>query len=270
MDPRTIAITRPMGKGKDTAEIVRSLGWLPFIFHTVELRPLEGQKIREQVLSSLMQGPVDWMVFMSTTGVNLLFDNVPSEAKLREHMHGTRFLAVGPRTREALLHHGVKQVPVPDKYSSTGVDQFFARIDPENLRVVLIRSSSADDSLSKSLTNRGATVATINAYESNVPTDLRTAYDFLEALSERRFDAILFTSAVSVSNLFEIAKPKIKETKLIRLLKTARVGAIGPATATELRGQGIESIVPEEYLIESALRKLITEPAVLQHNTLVS
>ena len=130
MVPRTIAITRPVGRGKDTAEIVRSLGWLPFIFHTVELRPLEGQKIREQVLSSLMQGPVDWMVFMSSTGVNLLFDNVPSEANLRELMRATRFLSVGPRTREALFHRGVKQVPVPDKYSSTGIAEFFARIDP--------------------------------------------------------------------------------------------------------------------------------------------
>lgn len=270
MDPRAIAITRPVGKGKDTAEIVRSLGWLPFIFHTVELRPLEGQKIREQVLSPLMQGPVDWMVFMSSTGVNLLFANLPSEVNLRKPMRGTRFLAVGPRTQEALHHRGVKHVPVPDKYSSTGIDEFFSRMDPETLRVVLIRSSSADDSLSKSLTNRGATVSTINVYESIVPTDLRTAYDFLEALSEGRFHAILFTSAVSVSNLFEIAKPKIKETNLVQLLKTTRIGTIGPATAAELRRRGIESIIPEEYLIESALRKLISEPTVLQHHTVIS
>lgn len=270
MDPRTIAITRPVGKGKDTAEIVRSLGWLPFIFHTVELRPFEGQKIREQFLSSLMQGPADWMVFMSSSGVSLLFDNVSSEANLREPLRGTRFLAVGPRTREALLHRGVEHVPVPDRYSSTGVDEFFFRIGPENLRVVLIRSSSADDSLSRSLTNQGATVSTINVYASSIPTDLKTAYNFLEALSERQFRAILFTSAVSVSNLFEIAKSKIKETDLVQLLKTARIGTIGPATAEELRRREVESIIPDEYLIESALRKLITEPTVLQHQTVVS
>src|SRR5438093_11970644 len=78
LEPKTIAITRHVGKGGDTAELVRSLGWTPFIFHTVELKPLDDKKIIDQMRSSLTQGQIDWIVFMSPTGVKLLFDVLAS------------------------------------------------------------------------------------------------------------------------------------------------------------------------------------------------
>src|SRR5205809_5136748 len=78
LDPKTIAITRPVGRGSDTAELVKSLGWTPFIFHTVELKPLDEQMVLDQIQSCLTQDRVDWIVFMSSTGVKLLFDIVTS------------------------------------------------------------------------------------------------------------------------------------------------------------------------------------------------
>ena len=123
MDPKTIAITRPVGKGGDTAELVRNLGWTPFIFHTVELKPLDDQKIMAQIQSSLTQGQIDWIVFMSSTGVKLLFDVLATYPNLLRIPPETRFLAVGPRTRESLLRYGITQTTVPEKYSSTGLDE---------------------------------------------------------------------------------------------------------------------------------------------------
>ena len=210
------------------------------------------------------------MVFMSSTGVKVFFDNLASDESLYEPLRAANFLAVGPRTRDALARSGVKIVSVPDSYSSAGVDEFFSGMKPKNLRIVLIRSSSANDYLAKALEKQGAVVTTINTYECTVPTDLETTFNFLEGLSEGRFYAILFTSAISASNLFEIAKRKMNEAKLIDLLKSARIGTIGPATADELRKRGIESIVPEEYLIEAALKKLIGEWVLLEHQSVAS
>src|SRR6266702_5636346 len=112
MEPRTIAITRPVGKGSDTAELVKSLGWTPFIFHTVELKPLDEQKILGQIQSFLTQGQADWIVFMSSTGVKLLFDVLASHPSLPRFPHETRFLAVGPRTRDNLLCYGIPEALV--------------------------------------------------------------------------------------------------------------------------------------------------------------
>ncbi len=264
MDPKTIAITRPVGKGSDTAELVKSLGWTPFIFHTVELKPLDEQKILGQIQSSLIQGQVDWIVFMSSTGVKLLFDVLTSHPSMLRFRRETRFLAVGPRTREMLLRYGITEALVPKNYSSAGVDEWFRQLDPKHLRIVLVRSSSAEDSLANSLMGKGATVATINIYDSAMPTDPQSVFDFLDGLRLGRFAAVLFTSAISVSNFFTIAETEFEATWLIDRLNRILVGAVGPVTAERLRNRGVETNVPDEYLIEKAVAKLISQSIPLQ------
>ncbi|HYY91563.1 MAG TPA: uroporphyrinogen-III synthase [Candidatus Dormibacteraeota bacterium] len=255
-DQKTIAITRPVGKGKDTFQFVKSLGWKPFIFHTVELKPLDSWAIRDQLQSCLEQGPIDWIVFMSSSGVRLVFESFPSNPHSRGPLRKTSFLAVGPRTKDALGWHGVTQASVPKKYSSVGVGDFFSHSDP-GLRIVLVRSSSADDSLSKSLAARGAKVTTVNVYESLLPKDPGSAFRFLEGLRLDRFSAVLFTSAISASNFFKIAQTETEDVDVAILMRRVLVGAVGPVTAAELTRRGIVPLVPEEYLIENAIRTLI-------------
>jgi len=263
LDPKTIAITRPVGKGSDTAELIKSLGWTPFIFHTVELKPLDEQMILDQIQSCLTH-QIDWIVFMSCTGVKLLFDIITSHPNLPRIPPETRFLAVGPRTRESLLHYGITQTTVPEKYSSTGLDEWFSQLNRKNPRIVLIRSLSADASLANSLRAKGATVTTINIYDSAMPTDLQSVFDFLNGLRLGQFAAVLFTSAISVSNFFTIAETKFEGTGLIHRLNRILVGAVGPVTAERLRNRGVETNVPDEYLIEKAIAKLISQRTQLQ------
>ncbi len=264
LDPTTIAITRPVGRGSDTAELVKSLGWTPFIFHTVELKPLDEQMILDQIQSCLTQDRVDWIVFMSSTGVKLLFDIITSHPNLPRIPPKTRFLAVGPRTRDSLIRYGITQTTVPEEYSSAGVDEWFSHLDCKDLRVVLVRSSSADASLANFLTSKGATVETVNIYDSGMPTDSQSVFDFLEGLRLGRFAAVLFTSAVSVSNFFRIAETEFESAEIVRRLKRVTVGAIGPVTAEQLRKMGIEPAVPDVYLMKNAVARLISARGLVQ------
>src|SRR5437773_11328088 len=116
----------------------------------------------EQIRSSLTQGQLDWIVFMSPTGVKLLFDVLTSYPNPPRIPPKTRFLAVGPRTRDSLIRYGITQTTVPEEYSSAGVDEWFSQLDRKNLHIVLIRSSSAYASLANYLVSRGATLATVN------------------------------------------------------------------------------------------------------------
>src|SRR5947199_10415230 len=176
LEPKTIAITRPVGRGSDTAELVKSLGWTPFIFHTVELKPLDEQMILDQIQSCLTQDRVDWIVFMSSTGVKLLFDIITSHPNLPRIPPKTRFLAVGPRTRDSLIRYGITQTTVPEEYRSAGDDEWFSASHRKNLHIVLIRSSLADSSLANSLVSRGATLETDNSHDSGMHTDPRTDF----------------------------------------------------------------------------------------------
>jgi uroporphyrinogen III methyltransferase/synthase len=237
---------------------VRKLGWTPFLVHAVELKPLARSSILKEFSRVVGEGPIDWLVFMSSTGVDAFFDMLkPQSNSLPSGAGQPRIIAVGPMTSEALIRHGVQDAVVPEKYSSGGIVDYFSRFELKGQRVVLVRSSAADNHLSMSLTSRGAVVETITIYQSTIPANVESVLDFLSELEKRQFQAVLFTSAASVSNLFSIAEREIPRPHLIRLMTSTLVGAIGPATAERLRELGIDPTVPRRYLIEEAVGELV-------------
>ncbi len=237
---------------------VRKLGWNPFIVHAVELKPLARSSIRKEFSRVIGEGPIDWLVFMSSTGVDAFFDVLnPDSNSLPGGAGQPRLIAVGPMTSEALIRHGVQSAVVPEKYSSGGILDYFSKFELKGRRVVLIRSSAADDHLSVSLTSRGAFVETITVYRSTVPASVESVLDFLAGLEKGQFQAVLFTSAASASNLFSIAERENPRSHLIRLMSSTLVGAIGPATAERLRELGLDPSVPEKYLVENAIDELV-------------
>jgi uroporphyrinogen-III synthase len=166
-------------------------------------------------------------------------------------------MAVGPKTSAALGHQGVQDVDVSEKFSSAGIASHLSKFEMKDQRVVLIRSSAADESLAKALSSKGAYVETITIYQSLVPANSESVLDFLGGLQRRQFQAVLFTSAASASNIFSIAETRNPGLQLLRLLKSALVGAIGPATAERLRELGVDPSVPRRYLIEDAISELV-------------
>ena len=255
---KSIAITRPVGHGEETSRFVRKLGWTPFIVHAVELRPLEQSSILKEFSRIVGEGPVDWLVFMSPTGVDVFFDMLKSHSSVLPSALGQiRIMAVGPKTSGALRRQGVQDVVVPEKYSSSGIADHLSRLETKGQRVVLVRSSAADDRLSGSLASNGAAVETITIYQSLIPTNSESVFDFLARLEKGQFQAVLFTSAASASNLFSIAEREISVSKLIQLLSSPLVGAIGSVTAGRLRELGVDPTVPGRYLIEDAIGDLV-------------
>jgi len=255
---KSIAITRPVGQGEETARFVRELGWTPFIVHAVELRPVEQSSILKEFSRVIGEGPIDWLVFMSPTGVDAFFDMLQSHSStLPSALGQIRIMAVGPKTSAALRHHGVQDVIVPEKFSSAGIANHLSKPQMKGQRVVLVRSSAADERLATSLRSKGASVETITIYQSLIPRNWESVLDFLARLEKGQFQAILFTSAASASNMFSMAEREIPVSQLILSLRSPTVGAIGPATAERLRELGVEPTVPERYLIEDAIGELV-------------
>ncbi len=256
---RTLAVTRPTGEGDDTAHFIRQLGWNPLIVHTVELSPREPSEIFSDLRTALSEGSLDWLVFMSPRGVHLLLEALRSHGNLLRSVLGQfRIVAVGPRTREALLKDGIHDVLMPEAYSSEGVAVFLSRFPLHHTRVVLARSSDANDSLAGTLTSKGAIVKTVHLYSSSAPENRASIHTFVGELKLARVSAVLFTSSVSASNLFRITEHEMSADELAGLLGKTLVGAIGPVTALKLRELGVQpDIVPARHLIDEAARLLV-------------
>src|SRR3989475_11332575 len=256
----TVAVTRPLGRGEDTIRLVKEMGWNPLIVHTVELRPREESEIFTELSRVLTGGPVDWLVLMSTNGANLLFDILRSHGNLLPSALGDlQLLAVGPRTKEALTKQGIRGVHLPDKFSSMGIADFLSTQGLGGKRIVLARSSSADNSLGRELAKNGATVATVNLYDSVIPSDGTSFRRFIDLIRRGNIQAILFTSSLSASNLFLMSKSYLVLDELVPQLQKIRIGAIGPVTARKLAELGVPpTIVPETFIIDDALKDLLS------------
>jgi len=246
--------------GEDTIRLVKEMGWNPLIVHTVELKPREQSEIFNELSRVLTGGPVDWLVLMSPNGANLLFDILRSHGNLLPSALGDlQLLAVGPRTKEALTKQGIRGVHLPDKFSSMSIADFLSTQGLGGKRIVLARSSSADNSLGRELAKNGATVATVNLYDSVIPSDGTSFRRFIDLIRRGNIQAILFTSSLSASNLFLMSKSYLVLDELVPQLRKIRIGAIGPVTARKLAELGVPpTIVPETFIIDDALKELLS------------
>ena len=256
----TVAVTRPLGRGEDTIRLVKEMGWNPLIVHTVELRPREESEIFTELSRVLTGGPVDWLVLMSPNGANLLFDILRSHGNLLPSVLGDlQLLAVGPRTKDALARQGIRGVHLPDKFSSIGIGDFLRAQGLTGKRVLLARSSSADNSLGRELAKNGAIVETVNLYDSVIPSDATSFQRFVDLVQRGDIQAILFTSSLSASNLFLMSKNYVSVDELVPRLRKIRVGAIGPVTARRLAELGVPlMMMPKTFIIDDALKELLS------------
>ena len=256
----TVAVTRPIGQGQDTIKFVKEIGWNPLIVHTVELRERQESEIFAELSGVLTWGQVDWLVLMSPTGAQLLFNILKSHGNLLPSVLGDfQMLAVGPRTKDALARLGIRDVHLPDKFSSMGIADFLSNRGLVGKRVLLARSSSADNSLARALVKDGALVETVNLYDSVIPSDATSFKRFIDEIRSGNIQAILFTSSLSASNLFSMSNDYIVLDELVPRLRRIRIGAIGPVTALKLSELGIPpNMMPETFMIDEALRELLS------------
>jgi uroporphyrinogen III methyltransferase/synthase len=256
---KTVAVTRPVGLGEDTTRLVKEMGWKPLIVHTVELRAREESEIVTELSRVLTAGPVDWLVLMSPNGANLLFKILKSHGNLLPSALGDlQILAVGPKTMEALRKQGIRGVHMPHKFSSRGIADFFSNEGLGGKRIILTRSSAADNSLARELVKNGALVDTVNLYDSVIPSDATSFQRFIDGIQRDEIHAILFTSSLSASNLFLMSRNYIGLDELLPRLRKICIGAIGPVTARKLSELGIPPTkMPETFIIDDALKELL-------------
>jgi uroporphyrinogen-III synthase len=243
------------------AELVKSLGGIPHLAPTVEIRPPKDMGRVEEFIREATRGELDLIIFLSVNSVRNLF-HVADEAELTNElskaMGDVTVVAIGDKTLDALRDHAVEVKIVPEDQSSRGVLESLARKDLEGLIIGMPRSSKADGTLKRALEAKGASVREITAYESGIPSDISPALGLIKTLNQGEVDAVTFTSASTGRNLFEIAYAHASTAELEHGLHGAVVAAIGPATGEALKELGVRvDVIPEERSTEALIGALM-------------
>jgi uroporphyrinogen-III synthase len=82
---------------------------------------------------------------------------------------------------------------------------------------------------------RGAQVTTVPVYEWGLPEDTGPLRAAVESIARREIDVVLFTTAMQVNHLLQIAA-QINEEENVRLaLPRMLIASVGPTTSERLR-----------------------------------
>jgi uroporphyrinogen-III synthase len=258
---KTIAITRPSGQAEEVAAMIKKRGGKPYFIPAIEIKAPSDLSPIKEFIGELQKGKVDYVIFMSVNGVRYLLSASESLRRLGATLEGlkkTVTVAVGPKTAQELKARKIPVNLVPSKYTSEGLLESLRQLDIAGKTICIPRTSGATPTLKEKLGEMDALVKEVYVYHSRVPVDQNLRKKFFQDLTEGKIDAIIFGSALSVKNLFQMLSHQISPEKLRNLMnRKVAVVAIGPVTADALVDMGVKvEVMPDRHLFEEALTAL--------------
>ncbi len=151
----------------------------------------------------------------------------------------TIVVARGPKPTAVLRQRAVRiDCSAADPFTTAQVLQAIEAIDTGETVVVVQRYGDVNAALNDALVARGATVVEVPTYRWALPADTTPLMRLIDALDRSQVDAVVFTSASQVQNLFAVALPA-RRAALTASLNATLVASIGPVCSETLRRHGI-------------------------------
>ncbi len=244
-----VAITRPKDRASKACEIVESLGGIPVLSPTLELRPINSDSLKELIEK---QDILDWIIFTSPTTLVSLNKFYPEFLKTLK----CKVAVIGNKTGKEAKKYGLDVDLMPDDFTAEGLVKEFEKQNIQNQTIGVPRTLSARPTLVDGLINLNNEVIIAEAYKSLFPKDTGKIEDLIRQIENKEIDAITFTSPLTAENLFKIIGDGEKINDLLSNILTV---AIGPITGKVLDKYNIDYIYPDTYTVKDMLELLFKQ-----------
>ncbi len=213
----------------------------------------------------LLVGEIGVIVFLTGVGFQYLLAAVERQIGRERYLHALAditTIARGPKVAHAMREVGlvptcVAAAPHTWREVLAAIDQ---RVPVDNQTVAIQEYGESNISLEAGLEARGARVIAVPVYRWALPDDLQPLHDTLQSLAAGHVDVVLFTSAIHVTHLLQVARRLGLEASLRQALSRMVVGSIGPTTSDMLRQHDLPvDVEPEhgklKYLVRDAAQR---------------
>lgn len=249
LDGFTIGITADR-RWEQQAELLTRRGASVLHGPTISTLYLGSDEDLRRATLELIKRPPDYLI--ATTGIGMrAWLEAASASGLGEPLLAalaqTKVIARGPKAAGAVESFGL---PVWERSPTEQMEALQARLLTEPLSgcVIAVQEHGlASPRLGATLESAGATVVAVPVYRWRLPDDPRPALRLIEDACAGRLDAITFTSAPAVHNLFAIAGNHGLAGELRAACNGAlTVACVGPVCAEGARQEGVDTpLAPE-------------------------
>ncbi|HEX4240816.1 MAG TPA: uroporphyrinogen-III synthase [Steroidobacteraceae bacterium] len=243
MQSKTVAILESR-TGEHLARLIERRGAVPLLAPALEEVPDVDAARLDALIDGWRGDPFAIVIFQTGVGTRALFqatDSSGRSAELLALIARATVVVRGPKPIGELNVRGVRidrRAAAP--FTTETVLAAMADVPVEGARVLVQRYGAANRQLCAALQARAARAEEIATYRWALPADTRPLRELLAALRAARVDAVVFTSAVQVEHLFQIAGEEGSADLLPGLLGGLTVGSIGPVCSRALRQRGVE------------------------------
>jgi len=229
--------------GAHLAELISRRGAIPMLAPALEEVPDVEPQAVAALLLEWRAHPFKMAIFQTGVGTRALFqttDSLGSTAQMLELLEATTVVVRGPKPVGELNSRQVRiDLRAASPFTTETVLEAVAAVPIDRSRVLVQRYGESNRRLCAALEARGAQVQEIATYRWALPADTRPLEHLLDALASSRVDAVMFTSAVQVQNLYAIAERTNRAGGLAKCLNAVVVASVGPVCSRALTQHGV-------------------------------
>jgi len=245
-------------RGTEMEALIRREGGDAFTAPSVQERALEDHGDAVRFVERLEAGEFDMVICMTGAGLAFLRDVVAAHmpiGRLGDALRTVTIISRGPKPVPILLELNVRarvMVPEPNTWKEI-VDVVAAR--PER-RIAVQEYGRPNPEMYRALEQLGATVAPVAIYRWELPDDLEPLREAARGLAGGSFEVVLFTSAIQLDHLLDVARNLGIEAKVHRALREeVVVASVGPVMTAAIESHGLTAdIVPVHPKMSALVR----------------
>jgi uroporphyrinogen-III synthase len=194
---------------------------------------------------ALLEGKIDLIIFLTGVGTRALARAIEpfcAREQFVSLLSKVPVLARGPKPVAALKELGVPiawNVPEPNTWREILQVLDANKVTLQGRRIAVQEYGVPSKDLVAGLRERGAEVLAVHVYDWALPEDTAPLSNAIDALIAGSVDVVLFTAAIQVHHLLQVAEGMSCKDSLVAALAKIKVASIGPATSEALGECGI-------------------------------
>lgn len=248
---KNILVTRSASQSAKFSELLQQQGAKVVEMPALVITPPSSWEGLDRAIVDLSS--FDWLILTSANAVEYFCDRLFNRGKDVRALAGIKIAVVGKKTAAILQKYALNPDFIPPDFVADSLVEHF----PESInrqKVLFPRvETGGREILVRELTNAGAIVSEVAAYESKCPD--RISEDAKEALQRGIVDIVTFASSKTVQNFYQLLNSLENPESLAKNLVIA---SIGPQTSQKCRQLfGRVDIEAKEYTIQGLTKAII-------------
>ena len=244
---KTILVTRAAEQSSKFTVLLQQEGATVVEMPALMITPPSSWTDLDQAIANITQ--FQWLILTSANAVNYFFDRFATLGYDARALGKIKIAVVGRKTAGVLKTRQLNPDYIPPNYVADSlIDNF-----PEDLRGQKLLFPRVETGgrkiLVRELTNQGASVVEVAAYQSQCPNqiDLKA----WQALKQQQIDVVTFASSKTVKNFYHLLQQQADVDTINRILSQVCLASIGPQTSTTCRELlGRIDLEAKEYTLE--------------------